>query len=117
MARVFQYTTLIDVTPANQHPKNVIKPLAYRNRAIVRVQHLPIDQRLINHPSDPTPRFFSANLFDINQNLMNNDQEITYKGMFGGDNNKLQLYLEKAEIRRGVTDNAKSGYFLLACYQ
>ncbi|EDP46668.1 multicopper oxidase domain-containing protein [Rickettsiella grylli] len=111
MARVFQYTTLIDVTPANQHPKNVIKPFAYRNRAIVRVQHLPVDQRLIDHPSDPAPRFFSANLLDINQNLMNNDQEITYKGMFGGDNNKLQLYLEKAEIKQGIIENANLDMF------
>lgn len=111
MARVFQYTTLIDVTPANQPPKNVIKPLAYPNRAIVRVQHLPVDQSLIYHPLDPTPRFFSANLFDINQNVINNDQEITYKGMFGGDNNKLQLYLEKAEIRQHVIDNANLDIF------
>lgn len=111
MARVFQYTTLIDVTPANQHPENTIKPLAYTNRTIVRVQHLPVDSSLIDHPSDHAPRFFSANLFDINQNLINNDQEITYKGMFGGDNNKLQLYLEKAEIRQGVVDNANLDIF------
>lgn len=109
MARVFQYTTLIDVTRASA--QNTVKPLAYANQAIVRVQHLPIDSSLVDHPSDHAPRFFSANLFDINQNLINNDQEITYKGMFGGDNNKLQLYLEKAEIRQGVIDDANLDVF------
>jgi FtsP/CotA-like multicopper oxidase with cupredoxin domain len=111
MARVFQYTTLIDMTPANRRPQNIIKPLPYTNRAIVRVQQLPVDQSLVDDPSDHAPRFFSANLFDINQNLINNDQEITYKGMFGGDNNKLQLYLEKAEIRQGIIDNANLDVF------
>lgn len=57
------------------------------------------------------PRFFSANLLDVNQNSINNDQEITYKGLFGGDNNKLQLYLEKAEIRQGVIENANLDMF------
>lgn len=111
MARVFQYTTLIDVTPADQRPQNTIKRLPFKNRTVVRVQHLPIDYSLVNHPSDHAPRFFSANLLDINQNLIDNDQEITYKGMFGGDNNKLQLYLEKAEIRQGVIDNANLDIF------
>ncbi len=111
MARVFQYTTLVDVTPANQRPQTIVQPLAYTNQAIVRVQHLPVDQNLIDHPSDHAPRFFTANLLDVNQNLINNDQEITYKGMFGGDNNKLQLYLEKAEINQGVIDNANLDIF------
>ncbi len=31
--------------------------------------------------------------------------------MFGGDNNKLQLYLEKAEINQGVIDNANLDVF------
>lgn len=111
MARVFQYTTLIDLTPTNQRPQDSIKPLPYINRTIVRVQQLPIDQSLVKHPSDHAPRFFSANLLDVNQNIIDNDQEITYKGLFGGDNNKLQLYLEKAEIRRGVVDNANLDIF------
>lgn len=111
MARVFQYTTLVDVTPANQRPQTIVKPLAYTNQAIVRVQHLPVDQNLIDHPSDHAPRFFTANVLDINQNLINNNQEITYKGMFGGDNNKLQLYMEKAEINQGVIDNANLDIF------
>lgn len=111
MARVFQYTTLIDVTPAKQTAQNIVKPSIYANQAIVRVQHLPIDPSLVDHPADHVPRFFSANLLDINQNLINNDQEITYKGLFGGDNNKLQLYLEKAEIRQGVIENANLDMF------
>ncbi|MFZ0219567.1 MAG: multicopper oxidase domain-containing protein [Candidatus Aquirickettsiella sp.] len=111
MARVFQYTTLIDVTPANPLPQNTIKPLAYTNQAIVRVQHVPVDKSLVNHPSDQVPRFFTVNSLDVNQNLVNNDQEITYKGMFGGDNNKLQLYLEKAEIRQGIIENANLDMF------
>ena len=110
MARVFQYTTLIDVTPAHRY-QNTIKLLPYTNRAIVRVQQLPVDQSLVDYPSDHAPRFFSVNLFDINQNLINNDQEITYKGMFGGDNNKLQLYLEKAEIKQGIIENANLDMF------
>lgn len=111
MARVFQYTTLIDVTPASRAAQNFIKPLAYKNRTIVRVQHLPLNESLVVHPADHVPRFFTANLFDVNQNLINNDQEITYKGMFGGDNNKLQLYLDKAEIRQGVVDDANLDVF------
>jgi FtsP/CotA-like multicopper oxidase with cupredoxin domain/uncharacterized protein involved in copper resistance len=111
MARVFQYTTLIDVTPANQRPQQFVKPLAYVNQAIVRIQHLPVDESLVDHPSDHAPRFFTANLLDVNQNLINNDQEITYKWMFGGDNNKLQLYLEKAEIRQGRIENANLDIF------
>ena len=31
--------------------------------------------------------------------------------MFGGDHNKLQLYLEKAEIRQGVIENANLDMF------
>jgi FtsP/CotA-like multicopper oxidase with cupredoxin domain/uncharacterized protein involved in copper resistance len=111
MARVFQYTTLIDVTPGTEHAQNIVKPSAYANQAIVRIQQLPIDWTLVKHPTEYAPRFFTANSFDVNQNLINDDQEITYKGMFGGDNNKLQLYLEKAEIRHGVIDNANLDMF------
>ncbi len=111
MAAVFQYSTLIDVAPGKEQTENTAKPLAYANQTIVRIQKLPINKALVNHPLDLSPQLFMLNSLDINEDAFNNHQQITYKGLLGNDNNKLQLYMEKAEINQGNIDNANLDIF------
>jgi FtsP/CotA-like multicopper oxidase with cupredoxin domain/uncharacterized protein involved in copper resistance len=111
MAAVFQYSTLIDVKPGKEVAENTVKQLAYANQAIMRVQKLPVNNHLVNHPLDLLPQLFVANSLDINQGVLNNHQQITYKGLFGSDTNKLQLYMEKTEIDKGSITNANLDVF------
>lgn len=106
MARVIQYQTIINVVRGKQKPEHIIGSTGYDNRPIVRVdEDTPFIPALINHPMGHPTRFYTANFLDIGEDPWNNAQEFTYKGMFGGDYNKLKLYAEDAEIENGkVTD-------------
>ena len=111
MARVFQYTSLIDIRKGEAKTENIIKSLPYKNEAIVRVDREPIDPILVDHPSAHPPHLFLANFLNADEDPFNNSQEVTYKGLFGGDYNKLELYMNEAEIKKGVFDNADLDIF------
>lgn len=111
MAHVFQYSTLIALEHSQGKLQNNVMSLPYTNQAIVSVDHAPINFNLVKHPSDHPPRFFMASFLDVDEDPFNNSQEVTYKGLFGGDYNKLQLYMNEAEINKGTVDTADLDIF------
>ena len=106
MARVFQYQTIINIVNGTQKPTRFIGKTGFYNRPIVRVdEDTPIIPALIHHPMGHPARFYTANFLDVGNDFWNNTQQITFKGLYGGDYNKLKLYTENAEIEKGkVTD-------------
>ncbi|EKD77325.1 MAG: hypothetical protein ACD_42C00379G0001, partial [uncultured bacterium] len=83
-----------------------ISKTPYHNRPIVRVdEETPLIPALINHPMGHPARFYTANFLDLANDFSKNTQEISFKGLYGGDFNKLKLNAENAEIKKGkVTD-------------
>ncbi len=106
MARVFQYQTLINIVDGTGKPVRVISKTPYHNRPIVRVdEDTPLIPALVHHPMGHPTRFYTSNHLDIGNDFWNNTQEITFKGMYGGDYNKLKLNTENAQIEKGkITD-------------
>jgi hypothetical protein len=90
MARVFQYSTLIEVTNGKMQPENTIKQSEFVNRPIVRVDEVkPIDKALVKHPMAHPMGIFLANFLDIGADPFNNAQKLNFRGLYGPDYNKL----------------------------
>lgn len=109
MARVFQYSTLFYLgkelqscekirafTP--QHEKNSL----YRPC---------IDADLLKHPQGHHAGFFQATFIDAGVDPFNNIQKLTWKSLFGPDYDKLELYVEDAEINQGKIEDADLDIF------
>lgn len=112
MARVFQYNTIIEVAKGEVKPENTVLLQNYTNRPIVRVdEQVPIDSTLINHPVGHHSGLYLANIFDIGEDPFHNVQELTFKGLYGSDYNKLELLTEDAEINKGKVENADIDIF------
>lgn len=113
MSRVFQYSTLLEITKGKLKPENIVQDTAYRNRPIVRVDEAikPINSALVKHPMAHPSGFWMANYLDIGADPFHNAQLLTYKGMFGPDFNKLKLFINDAEAYKGVIENADIDIF------
>lgn len=112
MARVFQYTTIIDIVKEKTKPETQIVPQTYFNRPIVRVdESMPIDPSLIHHPMAHPPALFLASFLDLGEDPFNNVQEVTFKGLYGRDYNKLELFMNDAEMKEGQVENADMDIF------
>ncbi|MBA2651406.1 MAG: multicopper oxidase domain-containing protein [Tatlockia sp.] len=112
MARVFQYQTIIDVAKGVQKPEHEIAETPYYNRPIVRVdEQIPIDLSLVNHPIGHHAGLFLANFLDISEDPFHNIQEASFRGLYGSDYNKLELYSEDAEINKGKVEYADLDIF------
>ncbi|OGT63637.1 MAG: copper oxidase [Gammaproteobacteria bacterium RIFCSPHIGHO2_12_FULL_45_12] len=112
MARVFQYSTLIDITQGDAKPQHLIQPTPYHNRPIIRVDEIrPIDQALVKHPMAHPQNLWYATLLNISADPFNNIQKLTYKGLYGSDYHKLQLFTNDAEIDKGTVENADLDIF------
>jgi len=112
MSRVFQYSTLIDITKGEAKLQNITKQTAYFNRPIVRVDEIkPIDVSLVNHPMAHPVGLYLASFIDVGADPFNNVQRITYKGLYGYDYNKLELFINDAEIKKGKVENADMDIF------
>lgn len=112
MARVFQYETIIDVTKGTAKPECYIAQQVYVNRPIVREDvTMPIDASLINHPMGHHQGFYFSSYLDIGEDPFHNAQRATFKGLYGGDDNKLELFSNDAEIRKGTVENADLDIF------
>ncbi|CAM2999472.1 multicopper oxidase domain-containing protein [Legionella anisa] len=112
MARVFQYTTIIEISKGTLKPENVAFQQAYINRPIVREDEvMPLDTALIKHPLVHHQGFYRANYIELGEDPFHNAQEMTFRGYYGGDYNKLQLYTEDAEIYKGAVENADIDVF------
>lgn len=112
MSRVFQYSTLISITKNEAKPQDIVKETAYKNRPIVRVDELrPIDASLVKHPMAHPAGLWLGNFLDVGADPFNNAQRLTYKGLFGPDYNKLELYANDAEVYKGTLENADMDIF------
>lgn len=112
MARTLQYSTLIEIIKDEAKPQNIIKPTAYHNRPIVRVDEVrPIDVALVKHPMAHPEHWWFATFLDVGVNPVTQVQQVTYKGMYGADYNKLQLFINDAEVNEGTVENADIDIF------
>lgn len=112
MARVFQYSTLIEVTKDQALPQNIIEQTQYHNRPIVRVDAArPINRSLVDHPMAHSKGFYFANFLDVGTDPFNNVQRATFKGLYGPDYKKLELFINDAEIQKGTVENADLDIF------
>lgn len=113
MNRVFQYTTIINIAEGKAKPESIEKDTAYYNRPIIRVDESikPINLNLIKHPMAHGAGFWFATLLDVGADPLHNSQRLTYKGMYGPDYNKLELFTNDAEMYKGVVENADVDIF------
>jgi CopA family copper-resistance protein len=112
MSRVFQYSTLIEITKDAAKPQNIVQQTSYINRPIVRVDEVrPIDASLVHHPMAHPIGLWLATFLDIGLDPINNSQRLTYKGLYGRDYNKLELFTNDAEMSKGVVKNADIDIF------
>lgn len=112
MSRVFQYSTLIEITKNEAKPQNIIEQTSYKNRPIVRVDEVrPIDDMLVKHPMAHHGGLWLATFLDVGADPFNNAQRVTYKGLYGGDYHKLELFANDAEVSKGKVENADMDIF------
>ncbi len=113
MNRVFQYTTIIEIAEGKAKPEHIVKDTSFYNRPIIRVDEAikPINLHLVKHPMAHGAGFWLATFLDIGADPFHNSQRLTYKGMFGPDYNKLELFTNDAEIYKGVVENADIDIF------
>lgn len=112
MARVFQYSTLFEVTQNKMQPQNTIKQSEFVNRPIVRVDEVrPIDKALVKHPMAHPMVLFLANFLDVGFDPSHNAQKLNFRGLYGQDYNKLELFINDAEMNKGKIENADLDIF------
>lgn len=112
MSRVFQYSTLIEITNNETKPKDEVKSTAYFNRPIIRVDEArPIDISLVKHPMAHPPGFWLSTLLDVGADPFHSAERLTYKGLYGPDYNKLELFINDAEVYQGTVENADIDIF------
>ena len=112
MARVFQYKTIIEVANGKAKPETLIERGTYVNRPIVRVDKtMPLDKSLIEHPMAHSPGFYFASFLDLGEDPFHNVQKIDFKGLYGTDYNKLELFMNDASIKKGKIEEADLDIF------
>lgn len=112
MARVFQYSTLLEITQGEARAQNYSKQTAYLNRPIVRVDRLkPIDTAQVAHPMAHSMGLHYATLLEIGEDALHNVQKVNFKGLYGSDYNKLELFSNDSEMKEGKVENADLDIF------
>lgn len=111
MARVVQYSTLLEITRHEAKPQDIVKNTRYENRPIVRVDEEPINPSLVSHPMAHHSHFWFANFIDLGWDPVHQVERLTYKGLFGPDYNKLQLFINDGEVNQGSIENADLDIF------
>lgn len=112
MSRVFQYSTLLEITKNEAKPQNYIKNTAYYNRPIVRVDEVrPINVSLVHHPMAHHMGLFLANFLEVGEDPFHNVQRLTFKGLYGKDYNKLEIFTNDAEVNKNQVENADIDIF------
>ncbi|MDF1758509.1 MAG: multicopper oxidase domain-containing protein [Legionellaceae bacterium] len=107
MSRVFQYSTLLEIVKDKAKPENVIEDGEYKNRPIIRVDEArPIDKQLVKNPLPHPEGFWLASFLDIGADPFKNVQRLTYKGLYGSDFHKLELFTNDAELSDHIVENA-----------
>ncbi len=112
MSRLFQYSTLLEIVKDEAKPQNIAKETAYPNRPIVRMDAVrPIDTSLVIHPMAHPAGIWLSTLLDVGADPFHNVQRLTYKGLYGSDYNKLELFMNDAEVKKGQVEDADMDIF------
>ena len=112
MAQVFQYATILDIAKGTAKPQSLVEPTPYINREIVREDlTMPLVRSLIYHPTGHPSGLYFSSFLDAGEDPFHNIQELTFKGLYGSDYHKLELFIKEAEIRRGEVENADIDIF------
>ncbi|HQS84487.1 MAG TPA: multicopper oxidase domain-containing protein [Alphaproteobacteria bacterium] len=104
MSRIFKYTTfeqsILDLEKEDQQ-----RPLVSHSN--VNDSH----PTFINHPMGHSSGLYTANFLELGEDPFHNIQKLSFKSLFGSDYNKLQLYSEDVEIKKGKIENADMDIF------
>ncbi len=112
MNRVFQYTTIINIEKGTAKPQDFTATTPYANRPIVRIdESTPLIPSLITDPMAHPPGLYKASFLDIGNDFARNIQEVNFKGLYGNDYNKLELYTDNAQMEQGTVGNADLDIF------
>jgi FtsP/CotA-like multicopper oxidase with cupredoxin domain len=112
MARPIQYSSLLDIVKDEKKPQNIVKNGKYINRPIIRVDEArPINQNMVHHPQGHHEGFYFSNYLELSEDPFHNTQEFSFKGLYGGDYNKLELLTEDAEVNQGNVEFADLDIF------
>jgi len=112
MSRLFQYSTLIEVTKGEEKPEHVVKKTPYHNRPIVRIDEVrPIDPVLVMHPMAHHAGLWLSTFLDVGFDPFHSVERLTYKGLYGSDYNKLELFTNDAEVSKGTVEDADMDIF------
>ena len=112
LSRTFQYASIIEIAKGEEKPKHIIKETPYYNRPIVRVDELsPIPLSLVKSPLSHPKKFWAMSMIDFGGDFSHNRQTLTYYGLYGPDFNKLQLFINDAEMEKGEVSNADMDIF------
>lgn len=113
MSRVFQYSSVIQLEEGKNLPQHAVSTGKYINRPIVRIDDAAtLNPALIHHPMPHPHGFYFANSLDAGFDPSKSTGMITFQGRYGTDSNKLQLFINDAEIKHGTVENADMDIFL-----
>lgn len=98
MSRIFRYTNF----PKNIGPERDKK---------INDTHNSEHQLFSEHPMGHKPHLFFAKSMDLSINPFKNEQEASINLKYGSDYNKIQLYSEDAEIKKGKVTTADFDIF------
>lgn len=102
MSRVVEYTNLNQEGHAYSHQQS-----SYSQVNGNTIPASDPNAHLMAH----TPGLYRASFLDIGEDPFDNLQKVTFKTLFGGDYNKLELLMREAEVQHGVIENADLDIF------
>jgi CopA family copper-resistance protein len=112
MSREIQYSTLLAITEGEAKPESLIEKTAYYNRPIVRVDEIrPINPELVKHPMPHDPKLWFATFLDVGANPATEVVKLNLKGLYGADYDKLELFINDAEMNKGNVEFADMDIF------
>jgi FtsP/CotA-like multicopper oxidase with cupredoxin domain len=112
LARTFQYNDIVDVAEHKQKPAHIIKETGFYNRPIVRVdEERPIPLDMVKNAKTHPEYMWAGTFVDFGADFDKNRQTLTYHGLYGYDFNKLQLFINDAEMSKGAVENADIDVF------
>ncbi len=112
LARTFQYSSIIEIAKGVEKPQHIVKHTPYYNRPIVRIDEVrPIPIPMVEHPVHTPNKPFAVSFIELGGDFSKNRQTLTYHGLYGPDFNKLQLFINDAEMEKGTISNADIDVF------
>ncbi len=115
MTRVFRYRTFPqDVAKVEAQGLKAEQVSSLQNKPSPELINPPqeyINHAMIHHPMGEMSGLFEASYLETGIDPARNIDEITFKSLIGSDYNKLELYTEDAEIKKGTVENADMDFF------